>query len=109
MFLTAIGPGSRPSAMAGALVPFPQIAGLARALGFTQMLVASFNTPTAPVAERPCARQPSRSPSRALVAILVLRQFPGNQIERRRGRSARGYVRKIATSNTGEVAAEHAG
>jgi MFS transporter, DHA1 family, multidrug resistance protein len=43
MFVTAVGLGlTRPSAMAGALVPFPQIAGLASALlGFTQMLVAS--------------------------------------------------------------------
>jgi len=43
MFATAIGFGiTRPSAMAGALVPFPHIAGLASALiGFTQMVVAS--------------------------------------------------------------------
>jgi DHA1 family bicyclomycin/chloramphenicol resistance-like MFS transporter len=43
MFVTALGLGiTRPSAMAGALVPFPQIAGLASGLlGFSQMVIAS--------------------------------------------------------------------
>ena len=43
MFVTAIGFGlARPSATAGALIPFPRIAGLASAvLGFSQMVIAS--------------------------------------------------------------------
>jgi DHA1 family bicyclomycin/chloramphenicol resistance-like MFS transporter len=43
MFFVAVGLGvTRPSAVAAALIEFPQMAGLASAvLGFTQMLVAS--------------------------------------------------------------------
>ncbi len=43
MLVVAVGLGiTRPAAMAGALVPFPEVAGLASALmGFTQLLIAS--------------------------------------------------------------------
>ena len=83
MFLTAIGLGlTRPSAMAGALVPFPQIAGLASALlGFTQMLVASsfniaYGALVAPSA-RALATGVAIAAAGALVAVLVLR--PGTE------------------------------
>ncbi|GMU41255.1 MAG: Bcr/CflA family drug resistance efflux transporter [Chloroflexota bacterium] len=79
MFVTAIGLGlTRPSAMAGALVPFPQIAGLASALlGFTQMLVAStYNiaySALVPPGSRGLASGVAIAILAALLAVLLLR------------------------------------
>jgi len=79
MFVTAIGFGvARPSATAGALIPFPRIAGLASAvLGFTQMLVASsFNIAYGAlitVSSRSLALGVFMSVSVGLVVLLALR------------------------------------
>ncbi len=82
MFATAIGLGlTRPAAMAGALVPFPQIAGLASALlGFSQMLIAStYNIvygALVPVGAQALATGVACSVVAAFVAVLVLRPRP---------------------------------
>ena len=79
MFVTALGFGiARPSATAGALVPFPQIAGLAAAvLGFSQMLIAtSFNITygaLVTVSSRSLALGVFISVAAGLVALLILR------------------------------------
>ncbi len=85
MFVTAIGLGlTRPSAMAGALVPFPQIAGLASALlGFTQMLVAStYNiaySAFVPPGSRGLATGVALAILAALAAMLILRPGTGER------------------------------
>jgi DHA1 family bicyclomycin/chloramphenicol resistance-like MFS transporter len=83
MFVVAIGLGvNRPAAMTGALVPFPQIAGLASAvLGLTQLMTASlFNIAygsAAAVSSETLAMGVLLATSAGLVAVLVLR--PGEQ------------------------------
>lgn len=82
MFVTAVGLGlTRPAAMAGALVPFPHIAGLASALlGFSQMLIAStYNIAygaLVPVGADALAAGVAVSVGAALLAVLVLRPRP---------------------------------
>jgi len=82
MFVTAVGLGlTRPAAMAGALVPFPQIAGLASALlGFSQMLIAStYNIAygaLVPVSARALATGVACSVGAAFLAVVVLRPRP---------------------------------
>jgi DHA1 family bicyclomycin/chloramphenicol resistance-like MFS transporter len=79
MFFVAVGLGiTRPAALAGALVPFPQIAGLASAfLGFTQILIASgYNIvygATAGVSMRALASGVLIAVSAALASVLILR------------------------------------
>jgi DHA1 family bicyclomycin/chloramphenicol resistance-like MFS transporter len=88
MFGVAVGVGTtRPAALAGALVPFPQIAGLASALlGFTQILMASsFNivfAAAAGVSQRALATAVLLAVTTALVSVLILR--PGREPERAR-------------------------
>jgi len=83
MFFTAVGFGiTRPAATAGALVPFPQIAGLASAMmGFTQLTTAStFNIAygaTAGVSSRALATGVFVTVVTALVAVGILR--PGEK------------------------------
>ncbi len=82
MFVTAVGLGlTRPAAVAGALVPFPQIAGLASALlGFSQMLIAStYNivySAIVPVGAVALAAGVALSVGAAFLAVLVLRPRP---------------------------------
>ncbi len=82
MFVTAVGLGlTRPAAVAGALVPFPQIAGLASALlGFSQMLIAStYNiiySALVPVGAGALAAGVACSVVAAFLAVLVLRPRP---------------------------------
>lgn len=82
MFVTAIGLGlTRPAAQAGALVPFPHIAGLASAmLGFSQMLIAStYNIvygALVPVSAHALATGVACSVGAAFLAVVVLRPQP---------------------------------
>ena len=82
MFVTAIGLGlTRPAAMAGALVPFPQIAGLASALlGFSQMLIASvYNIvygALVPVGADALATGVACSVGAAFLTVVILRPRP---------------------------------
>lgn len=82
MFVTAVGLGlTRPAAVAGALVPFPQIAGLASALlGFSQMLIAStYNIvygALVPVGADALATGVACSVGAAFFAVVVLRPRP---------------------------------
>jgi DHA1 family bicyclomycin/chloramphenicol resistance-like MFS transporter len=82
MFATAVGLGlTRPAAVAGALVPFPQIAGLASALlGFSQMLIAStYNIvygALVPVGADALAIGVACSVGAAFLAVLILRPRP---------------------------------
>ena len=82
MFVTAVGLGlTRPAAVAGALVPFPQIAGLASALlGFSQMLIAStYNIvygALVPVGADALATGVACSVGAAFLAVLLLRPRP---------------------------------
>jgi DHA1 family bicyclomycin/chloramphenicol resistance-like MFS transporter len=85
MFVTALGLGLvRPSAMAGALVPFPRIAGLASSvLGFSSMLVATaynvvYGALVAP-SSTALATGVALAVSAGLVAVLLLR--PGRGAE----------------------------
>ncbi len=79
MFGVAVGVGTtRPAALAGALVPFPQMAGLASAvLGFSQILMASsFNiifATAAGVSQRALATAVLMAVTAALLSVLVLR------------------------------------
>ena len=82
MFVTAVGLGlTRPAAVAGALVPFPHIAGLASALlGFSQMLIAStYNIvygALIPVGADALATGVACSVGVAFLAVLLLRPRP---------------------------------
>lgn len=84
MFVTAMGFGlARPQAIASALVPFPQIAGLVSALlGFSQMLIASaFNIIYSQIVDPGVVALPTGiliSVSGALLVILVVR--PGRDL-----------------------------
>ncbi|MBM4415261.1 MAG: multidrug effflux MFS transporter [Chloroflexi bacterium] len=79
MFVTALGLGlTRPSAMAGALVPFPHISGLAASvLGFSSMLVAtSYNIAYGALVAPSSAALATGvwlAVTAGLVAVLVLR------------------------------------
>ncbi len=79
MFLVAGGFGiARPPAMAGALIPFPQMAGLASAvLGFSQMAVATLYNITfstlVPVNQAALATGVAAAATTSLVALLLLR------------------------------------
>ena len=79
MFLVAGGFGiARPPAMAGALIPFPQMAGLASAvLGFSQMAVATLYNITfstlVPVSQAALATGVAAAATTSLVALLLLR------------------------------------
>ncbi len=82
MVVTAVGLGlTRPAAVAGALVPFPLIAGLASALlGFSQMLIAStYNIvygALVPVGADALATGVACSVGAAFLAVMLLRPWP---------------------------------